>query len=350
MLGVGVLLDVVLYDTIEYQPGWAAVPMGLLELGLLMILVRSLEIHAPLAGALGFFAGAWLVSQALAQAGFPLVRLSYAEDAGELGAIGGAGFAVLLVALGAAGAVYWKTLPPTVHLAAGVHTGPLVLDHPQTLVGEPGTVVRGPILVTADHVIVRNITVDARGEYGIVVDAAEHVLLDRVRVNGATLDGIHVRMSQVSIRDCAVTSPPGYTQGIDISFAMHLGMSNVHGCTVVGGNEGIVTHMAMVDVARNEVRDTKLRAIDMTEMSMGEIRHNSVRSAVGVGIFCGDHSECEIERNHVAGTRVDKASEDLSRAGYGIVVHWNSKAELHRNQTASNPKSVGFFFGGELER
>ena len=42
MLGLGLLLDVFLLDTIDYQPGWFALPLGLLELGILMALVRAL--------------------------------------------------------------------------------------------------------------------------------------------------------------------------------------------------------------------------------------------------------------------------------------------------------------------
>ena len=54
----------------------------------------------------------------------------------------------LLAVLGIA----WAVEPPTVRLAAGVHQGPLVLDHAQTVVGEEGAIVRGGILVTADDV------------------------------------------------------------------------------------------------------------------------------------------------------------------------------------------------------
>ena len=49
----------------------------------------------------------------------------------------------------------WATRPPTVTLAAGVHQGPVLLDREQHLVGEPGAVVRGGILVTADGRVTR---------------------------------------------------------------------------------------------------------------------------------------------------------------------------------------------------
>ena len=81
--------------------------------------------------------------------------------------------------LAAAGGVAWATQPPVVHLAAGIHEGPLVLDHSQRLVGEPGAVVRGGIVVTADDVTIRDVTVIG-GEHGIEVDGASDVLLERV--------------------------------------------------------------------------------------------------------------------------------------------------------------------------
>ena len=108
--------------------------------------------------------------QLLAHAGLPLLRLSWPEDGGELGRAGAALAAAAPVALLAvARHRRGRSQPPTVRLAAGEHQGPLVLDHAQTLVGEPGAVVRGGIVITADDVTVRNVTVRG-GEYGIEVD------------------------------------------------------------------------------------------------------------------------------------------------------------------------------------
>jgi nitrous oxidase accessory protein NosD len=348
MLAVGLGLDVLVYDLLDYQPGWAAVPLGLLELGLVMALVWALDWTPPLVGALALFAGAWLVAQVLAQAGFPLLRLSYAEDGGELGRAGLVAFAAVVVALATAGSVGWAGLPPTVRLAAGVHQGPLVLDRAQTLVGEPGAVVRDGIVIRADHVVVRNVTVEG-GENGIEVQHAHSVLLDRVVVRGARMDGIHVRRGRVTIRNCTVqTTAGGFTQGIDISFSHDWGMSVVEDCVVLGGREGIVTHSAAVHVKDNEIRDTSLRAIAMTEMSMGAIDRNHVSDALGVGIFCGDYSECEIRRNRVRGTRPDHASGDYTRLGVAVEAHYEAKAELHRNDVAGNPTGVAAFVGAEL--
>ena len=150
MLAVGVVLDALLYHRLlPYQPGWAAVPLGLLELGLVIALARLREVAAPLWAALAFYTGAWLLAQVLGHALLPLARLSYGEDGGELGRAGAGVAALVLVVAAATGSVAWATQPPIVRLQPGIHQGPLVLDHSQRLLGEPGAVVRGGIVVTA---------------------------------------------------------------------------------------------------------------------------------------------------------------------------------------------------------
>jgi parallel beta-helix repeat protein len=331
MVAAGLALDVLVYDRVfSFQPGWLALPLGALELLATIVLVRWLDITAPLEPAIWFFVGSWLVAQILGHAGLPLLRLSYAEDGGELGEAGTAlvlaAPLVVLLVVGTASA----TQPPTVHLSAGVHRGPLVLDRPQTLVGEPGTIVQGGIVITSDDVTVRGVTVSG-GRNGITVEWAEGVNLEDVTVIGAKLDGIHVRRAAVAIDDCTILSPPGYTQGIDMSFAIDLGMSMVEGCTITGGQEGIVTNSVMAEIKDNHVTRTSMRGITMTEMSMGEVEKNNVSDALGVGIYCGDHSECEISDNTIVDIRPDP-SGDPSRAGIGIVSFFWAAAELEGNE------------------
>jgi nitrous oxidase accessory protein NosD len=351
MLAVGLALDATTYHRLlPYQPGWAALPLGALELGLVLGLALGLDVAAPLWAGLLFFAGAWLVAQTLTHAAFPVLHLSYAEDGGELGRGGtlldAAAPATLLLVVGIA----WVTQPPTVRLEAGVHQGPLVLDHAQRLVGEPGAVVRGGIRITADDVVVRDVAVFG-GEYGIEVLHAEDVVLDRVTVAAAVLDGINVRRSSVTIRDCAVTSLQSpYSQGIDISFGFDLAPSTVERCTVSGAREGIVTHFTRINLEDNRVSGTSLRAIAVTEMSMGHVEGNQVDSARGVGIFCGDYSQCRIVRNSVANTRPDPESDEGTRQGYAIQAHFGATATLEDNTVVASPYGVGAFFGARIER
>jgi hypothetical protein len=350
MIAVGLALDLALYHwLLPYQPGWAALPLGALELGVVTALALTFRLGAPLDAAIAFFCGSWLLAQLLGQAVFPLLRLSYADDGGELGRAGLAATAVVAALFLAAGGTAWATMPPTVTLAAGVHEGPLVIDSAQTLVGRPGAVVHGGIVVRADDVTIRDVTVIG-GENGIDVDESHRVRLDRVHVLGATMDGIHVRRSQVAIDDCTVAvAGSEYTQGIDISFAMDRHMSSVEGCSISGGSEGIVTHSAMVLVEGNRVQGTSLRGITMTEMSMGEVVDNQVSDALGVGIFCGDRSECDVSRNVVSGTRPD-GGDDYSRVGVGIESDFDAVAALEDNVLVGNPVPTAAFGGARFER
>jgi parallel beta-helix repeat protein len=238
--------------------------------------------------------------------------------------------------------VAWAVRTPTVRLAAGVHRGPLVIDSPQKLVGR-GAVVRGGIVVRSNDVTLRDVTV-VGGEHGIDVEAARYVMLDHVTVRGTALDAIHVRRGSVTIRECSIDDRGNrWAQGIDISFSADLAPSIVKGCTIVGGQEGIVTHSAHAMLTGNHVSRTTLRGITMTEMSMGVVERNRVQDGLGVGIFCGDRSECTLSRNRVSGTRRDLTTDDRSRAGVGIVADFGSEATLGPNELGGNPQTAGAF-------
>ena len=345
MLGIGAVLDVAVYHRLlPYQPGWAAAPLGLLELALVYAGMRVLEIPAPLSFALLLFAVGWVASQVFGHAVFPRLELSYAERGGELGRAGVAtGAAVAVVLVTGLGAAY-ATRPPVVHLH-GVVQGPLVLSSPQTVVGG---IVRGGIVIRSDHVVLRGVSV-VGGENGIDVEDAQHVMLDGVRVVGASLDGIHVRRSAVMIHDCHVSSPAGpWVQGIDISFAADREMSMVEGCTISGVREGIVTHFSQVELRGNQVADTSLRAITVGEMSMGAVRDNVVSGAAGVGIFCVDHSECDIAGNTVVHTRRDP-SGDPTRGGVAIEAHYFAHATLDDNTVVASPGGVRAFDNSTIQ-
>jgi nitrous oxidase accessory protein NosD len=349
MLAVGVTLDVAVYHRLlAYQAGWLAAPMGFAELAAVIGSARLAGVDAPVGPALAFFGGSWLLAQVLGHAVFPLLRLSYAEDGGELGRAGVLVAATVLALLAFSGGVAWGTRPPTIRLDAGVHRGPLVLDDAQTLVGEPGAVVTGGIVVRADDVVVRDVTV-VGGETGIAVDNAEGVLIEGVTVLGAALDGISARQSSVTIRDCVVSDLRGeHAQGIDVSFASAIAPSRVERCAVIGGAEGIVSYMTHIDVRDNAVTGTRLRGISLNEMSMGLIAGNDVRDGLGIGIFCGDYSVCRIESNRVSGTRPDVVSQSRSRAGYGIVALYGATATIRDNALVGNAAGVAAFINSQI--
>lgn len=348
MAGVLLALDVGYTPALRYQPGWAALPLGLLEFGVVMAAVLALGLQAPLPAALALFAAGWVSAQALGHAVLPLWRLSYAEDGGELGRAGVVLAVAAAVPFAAAGALWWSNLPPVVHLGAGVIHGPLVVDRREHLVGGKGTIVVGGIVVRHSDVKISNLRV-VGGENGIAVDGYRNVTLDHVTVSGARLDGIHVRNAAVTIRSCSVDMRGSqYGQGIDISFGAGFGESLVERCGIIGGQQGILFDASNGMLRDNEVAATSLRAISMDEMSMGGIEGNTVRDANGVGIYCNDHSMCMVSGNRVTDTRPDTASGNRTRAGYGLVVDYEAEAEVADNDLARNPARVGVFLGSQL--
>jgi Right handed beta helix region len=346
MLGVGLALDLQAYHRLlRYQPGWAALPLGVLELGVVLALMRAAGIAAPLGQAVALFAAGWIVAQLLGHAGFPLLRLGYAEDGGELGRLGAAAAVAVGVALAGAGATAYALRPPVVHLAAGIHQGPLVITHREVLVGEPGAVVRGGIVVRASGVTVKNVGV-VGGENGITVEHVRGTVLDGVSVSGPKLDGIHVRLAGVVIKNCTIDMLGNRLgQGIDISYTMDMGQTLFEGCTVTGGMEGITTHSSMTDIVRNSVSRTTMRGISVTEMSMGMVMDNEVRDGAGIGIWCNDRSMCTIEHNTVLDTRPGDAGP-----GVGVLASFQSEASLWENKLGANPVSASAITQSEVHR
>ena len=253
--------------------------------------------------------------------------------------------AALVFLLVAPTAVAVVTRTPVQRLEAGVHQGPLVLDSRVKLEGEPGAVVRGGIHVKAGGVQIRDVAV-VGGEVGILVEQAKNVLIERVAIRNATLDGIRATRSSVTVRDCTILSPPG-AHGIELSFASSVGMNSVTRCTVDGGAEGIVSHLAMASFRDNTVRGTSMHGISLTEMSMGEAVGNTVLDAKGVGLFCGDYSHCDFTRNTVSGT-TSAGDGRRSTTGFGIQSHYWAKATLDGNRLDGNAQPTGTFLHARL--
>jgi hypothetical protein len=350
MAAVGLFLDLeVWHRLLPYQPAWATVPIAAAELGTLVAIVYAFDLHAPLLPALALFSAGWLLLFSLTQAGFPLLRLGYAEDGGELGHLGPVAAGAVLLALMACAATWYVRLPPVVTLSAGVHKGPLVIRRREILQGEPGTVVRGGIVVAHNDVQIRNVTV-LGGTNGITVDGVHGTVLDNVTVQDAKLDGIHVRAADIVVRNCTVDmlgNPFG--QGIDISFNMNTGMSMVEGCTILGGTQGITTHSSMTGIVGNTVSRTGQQAIDVDEMSMDTVSRNVIRDALGVALYCNDRSMCVFDNNTVVGTRPDTSSGLRMQRGFGVLASFQSEVDLWQNRLVANPVAAGKVLNSTLK-
>jgi hypothetical protein len=307
--------------------------------------MRLLEIAAPLDAALLLYGVAWVSAQVLGRGVFPRLRLEYGEAGGELGRFGAVTSAAIAATLVAGLGAAYAVRPPTVHLH-GVVQGPLVIRHAQTLVGG---VVHGGIVIRADHVTLRHVTV-VGGENGIDIEHADHVMLDHVRVLRSSANGIRALDAGVMIDDCSISSPASpLVSGILISYSMGRSMSMVSGCTISGTREGIATHSSMVDVMHNHVIGTTERGILLGEMSMDTASHNEVASANGIGIICMDHSMCEIEHNTVTGAKVD-GTENPTRGGVAIEAYFFAEAKVRHNTVVASPGGVQAFVNSTISR
>ena len=102
-------------------------------------------------------------------------------------------------------------------------------------------------------------------------------------------------------------------------------------------------------VRDNHVSGTELRAITMTEMSMGAIEDNEVDGALGVGIFCGDYSHCEIEDNAVSDVTPDPPPATAPASGVAIQAHFGAEAELDGNDITGSPGGIAAFVDATID-
>lgn len=224
-----------------------------------------------------------------------------------------------------------------VHLAPGTHEGPVTIAKAVTLQGELGAVISAPIdaprvvAVSADDVRMQDVTVQG-GVEGITIREAEDVILRDVHVIGANLHGIEVVDAEAHISGARVQGLRSeYAQGIEVRYADNHPMTVVENSTVVGGLEGIVSHVSRVDFSSNFVSETTLRGVAITEMSHGVARDNRIEDASGAGLYCGDMSMCEFSGNEVTEVAYNRAG---SGAGWGLVVNYRSRASTSGDSLA----------------
>jgi len=227
-------------------------------------------------------------------------------------------------------------------LAPGRHRG-FRLSEGVTVRGAPGSRVAGDIDVRAGGTRLEDLAVDGGG---ILVREVDDVVIDGVSVTGADIHGIEIVDASARITNCRISglvSP--FAQGIEVRNTNSRPRTTVRGCSVAGGQEGIVAHVSRVEFEDNRVSGTTLRAIAVTEMSEGVVADNHVADVTGVGVWCGDMSHCEVRGNRVS----DVAAADngaRSSGGHGIAASFHSTLRAEDNRLdglAGRP--VGLFTG-----
>lgn len=239
-----------------------------------------------------------------------------------------------------------------VELGAGEHLGPLTLGRAMTLRGEPGTVVTAgsdaPAVVTvsADGTIVEDLTTRG-GATGVMVREVEDVELRSLTVQGAELHGIEIIDATAHVSGAHVSElRHPLAQGIEIRNSDGRPDSVIEDSTVIGGMEGIVSHVAELAIRDNLVTETTMRGITVTEMSDGWVTGNRVRDVTGAGLYCGDMSRCQFQDNVVTGVAGD--SNGRSTAGWGLVVTYHAEASSQNDvlQGVAGPRMASI--GGDF--
>lgn len=264
-------------------------------------------------------------------------------------ALGGAGIAQVPPGASVEDAVA-RARGGAVHLLPGVH-GPFRVTEPgAVVVAAPGAVVRGPVEVRADGVALHGLRI-VGGENGVTVRDAEGVRLERLWVTGARVHGVEVIDAQAVVRDCVVAGLASrYGQGVEVRNASTRPRSVVEGCRISGGQEGIITHSSRVEIRENSVTGTTLRGIAISEMSEGTMEGNVVTGVVGVALYCGDMSHCEIVGNRVRDVRPDPSGV-RSRAGHAVVGWYYSTLRLRDNDVEGAASPLHLTLGSvETER
>ena len=311
--------------------------------------MRAAGMMAPLWQAIALFAGGWLVAQVLGHAGFPGLRLGYARGRRRARTARHRSALAVGVALAAAGGTAYAQRPPVVHLAAGVHAGPIVITHREVLVGDAG---RGRPRRhhrrgqrrddqerlrrrrrERDHGRRRRAD-DARQRLGVRCEARRHP---------------RSPAPASMIKNC--TSTCLATRSGRGSTSRTHGHGDEHGRRLQRGRRDGGNHHALVD-DRDRQRPGRAApgdGISMTEMSMGTIvrqrgqrrsrRRHLLQRPLDV------HDRAQHRRRH-AGRQCSAATPPA--AGFGVLASFQSEADLRGNELAANPVPMGSVTNSEL--
>lgn len=240
----------------------------------------------------------------------------------------------------------------TVTLGPGAHRGPVTIERAVTLRGQPGarlvasTDADAALAVAASGARVEALFVRG-GVSGIGVREANDVELDGVTVTGAQLQGIEVVDASAHITGARVENlQSSYAQGIEVRNSDGRPDTVVEHSSVRGGQEGIVSHVSEVTFRDNEVTETTMRGVVVTEMSDGIVEDNRVSDSAGVGLYCGDMSRCAFSGNQVATVAAGRGGR--SSEGWGLVVNFHATASSDGDILAGEAGDRAAFLGSRF--
>ena len=222
-----------------------------------------------------------------------------------------------------------------IRIAAGDYTESLLVTRPVALLGPQQGVARllgNPELPTVHIRDTHDVKVSGLrivgGEYGVLVERSQEVVIRENFIESIRRFGIRVRNASASIvENTVVGGLPPYGKGIHITNTTEWPGSLVQGNRVEdNAQEGILTNMTHVIIRDNIVRNNGLRGIAITEMSMATVENNVLLNNVEIGLYVSDMSMAQVERNKIGGTRPG----ELGRA-HAILVEYYSDVWLLEN-------------------
>jgi nitrous oxidase accessory protein len=218
-------------------------------------------------------------------------------------------------------------------LAPGLHQGPVLLDRPLTLEGQPGAVVEGDgtgsvIVVTGADVVVRGLEVRGSGSDGAVVDAgiqlrrdATGALIEGNRVIG-NLHGIDVHGAiDTIVRNNVIEGRRGARvneRGNGV-YVWNAPGTLVEGNDIRWGRDGIFTNASKDNVFRgNLMRDLRFAVHYMYTNNSEVVGNVSIGNALGFALMFSNRI---VVRDNLS----------LGDRTHGIMLNYANNAEITGN-------------------
>lgn len=282
----------------------------------------------------------------------------------------------VVLALLAAGRVLGATLAEeiaaarpnaTIHIAAGIYPGPIVIDKPLALLGEPGAEIKGNgsgkvIAITADNVTIQNLRVSGSGLQLSNDDAAIWVTGNRVRIiNNVIADSLHgVYLKKVSGAQIIGNRIQGKTNLSVSTEPVETGLgTGPENCdtTLVANRRGNGIHQWNCE--RNVIRDNEISdardGIYFSFTNDSRVENNlvhHVRYGLHYMYSDGNVFENNTFSENAAGAAIMFSKELTVRGNrfisnrghraYGLIFQSSDRSRLERNDITENAVGLSF--------